>query len=209
MLKKFFVFFIVSVTIFSVSGVVGASMLIPAADQAKDHAMAPEKSPVITESGGDWWLERVDFIHYIKPTSPGKPAKSDNCYKLMGVKWTTLPVGYVINPTNPQGLDQNSITSEFSKSVETWDGATSADLFGNYAVDYGAQYGVQDYKNAIDFGNYPQSGVIAVTSVWYTRLGKKIVEFDIRFNAPQIWGSCFARFNRVDNNLSICYIVFI
>ena len=62
-------------------------------------------------------------------------------------------------------------------------------MFNNvYAVDYAAQYGVQNYVNAIAFGDYPESNVIGVTSVWYTRVGKKIVEFDMLFNTKFAWG---------------------
>jgi len=183
--KKIFAILIGTVVL-TVCGIVSASMMIPAADQAKDNAKAPEKSPAI---GENWDLERVDFVHYAKPANPVKPPKTETCYKLMGVKWGTLPVSYIINPTNEDGLSQSFITSAISVSAETWDNATSKELFNNtYAVDYGVQYGVQDYKNAIDFGDYSQDDVIAVTSIWYTRIGKKIVEFDIRFDTDFIWG---------------------
>lgn len=185
MVKKFFTILIGAVVL-TACGIVSASMMIPAADQAKENAKAPEKSAVI---GQNWDLERVDFIHYAKPANPGKPAKTDNCYKLMGVKWATFPVNYVINPTNGDGLSESFIISAISVSAETWDDETSKELFNDsYAVDDTVQYGVQDYKNAIDFGDYPQDGVIAVTSIWYTRVGKKIVEFDIRFDTDFSWG---------------------
>ena len=185
-MKKIIFTILVGALVLTVSGIVSASMMIPAADQAKEKSRAPENSPVI---GDNWDLERVDFIHYAKPASPGKPPKTETCYKLMGVKWTDLPVSYVINPTNSDGLGENFITSAISVSAETWDNATSKELFSNnYAVDYGVQYGVQDYKNAIDFGNYSDANVIAVTSVWYTRVRKKIVEFDIRFDTDWTWG---------------------
>jgi len=58
----------------------------------------------------------------------------------------------------------------------------------NSPVDYGAQYGEQNYQNAIAFGNYPDSNVIGVTSVWYTRAGKQIVEFDMLLNTDFNWG---------------------
>jgi hypothetical protein len=138
--------------------------------------------------GDNWDLERVDFIHYAKPSSPSKPGTS-TCYKLMGVKWSTLPVSYVINPSNPQGMAAESIVGAISASANTWDSATSKELFNDaYAIDYSAQYGVQDYVNAIAFGEYPDGNVIAVTSVWYTRVGKRIVEFDMLFNTGFVWG---------------------
>lgn len=162
-----------------------ASMIIPANENAKGKAKAPEKSPVI---GDNWDIERVDFVHYAKPTQPGA-GKQESCYKLMGVKWKTLPAVYAINPTNPQGLTEGFVTSAIAASAETWDSATAAELFSDaYTVDYTAQYGIYDHQNSIAFGTYPQSGVIAVTSVWYTRVGKQIVEFDMLFNTDFAWG---------------------
>src|SRR3989344_71429 len=144
-----------------VVGFAAASMLIPANDDAKENAKAAEKSPVI---GDNWDLERVDFTHYAKPNGVGS-AKSPSCYKLMGVKWNPLPVSYVINPSNPQGLLEGFVTSTISASAEIWDSATSSEVFSNvYGVNSSAQYGIQNFQNVIAFGDYPDSGVIGVTS---------------------------------------------
>jgi len=162
-----------------------ASMIIPSNDNAKENAKAPEKSPVI---GDLWGIERVDFIHYAKPVAPAKPG-ADACYKLMGVKWLSFPVSYAINPTNPQQLDEQFILSSMSTAAETWDIATSKELFNDaYAIDYSAVYGIRDYKNSIVFGDYGNNNVIAVTSVWYSRVGKQIVEFDQLYNTRFTWG---------------------
>lgn len=176
------------VTILALSITATASMMIPANDNAKENAKAPEHSPVI----GEYWdLERVDFIHYAKPTTPAKAPKTETCYKLMGVKWTTPPVSYVINPTN-SGLEETFVTSVISTAAETWDVTTASELFNNgYTIDYKAQYGVQNFKNAIAFGDYPDSNVIGVTSVWYTRVGKRIVEFDMLLNTDFTWGNAY------------------
>ncbi len=175
--------FALAILVFSVFA---AAFIIPANDAAKDSAPAPQHSPAIDES---WGLERVDFIHYAKPSGLGGASKADACFKLMGVKWNALPVSYAINPANPQNLSPEFVTSAISISAETWDSATSKELFNNvFAVDYSAQYGVQNYQNAIAFGNYPENNVIAVTSVWYTRVGKRIVEFDMLFNTNYAWG---------------------
>lgn len=172
-----------------VSSAVSASMLIPADDNAKINAKAPIRSPVI---GQNWDLERVDFIHYAKPSSPAKPS-AETCYKLLGVKWPALPVSYVINPTNPQGLAEDFILGAVSTSAETWDAVTSAELFDDaYATDYNARYGVQNYINAIAFEDYSDNNVIAITSIWYTRVGKRIVEFDMLFNTRFAWGDATA-----------------
>lgn len=174
-----------------------ATLIIPANDKAKENAKAPENSPEVDNS---WSLERVDFIHYVHP--PGNPSqgpKADTCYKLMGVKWKTFPVNYTINPTNPQGLTVAFVTSAISASAETWDAATSTELFNNaYTVNYSAHYGVQNYVNAIDFGDYPNDNVIAVTTVWYTPVGKRIVEFDMRFNTRFNWGNAIVNNAKMD-----------
>ena len=168
-----------------------ASMVIPANDTAKAHAQAPNKSPVINVNEvGDWELVREDFIHYYaKPTNPGKPPKTETCFKLLGVKWTSLPVAYVINPTNEDGLTAQDVTTAISQAAETWDDATNSELFKNkYAIDDTVTWGNQVYKNAISFGDYSDPNVIAVTSIWYTRRGKQIVEFDILFDTDFTWG---------------------
>lgn len=175
---------------------VTGSMLIPINDNAKENAQAPEHSQAI---GENWDLERVDFIHYVKPENLGKAGKTTTCYKLMGVKWKSLPVNYVINPTNPQGLSESFIISTISTSAEIWDASTSSELFNNdYTINYSTTYGIQDFKNSIDFADYPNDGVIAVTSVWYTRVGKQIVEFDQRYNTRFVWGDATINSSKMD-----------
>ncbi len=170
-------------------------MLIPANDNAKENAQAPEHSQAI---GENWDLERVDFIHYAKPVQQPSGSKPETCYKLLGVKWTTLPLNYAINPANPQNLSEYFITSTITASAETWDAATSKELFNSPAINYSAQYGVQNYQNAIIFGDYPDSSVIGVTSIWYTRVGKRIVEFDMLLNTDFQWGDATLNPERMD-----------
>jgi len=180
---------ILLLTVFSFS--VASAGVIPANDNAKDRAKAPQKSEAISDN---WELVRVDFIHYAKPENPGggKGGGGKNsgptCYKLMGVKWKQTPVSYVINPTNPDGLSISFVTTTIAASFETWDAETSTELFvDSYSVDSTAEFGIQDYINVIDFGNY-DTGVIGVTSVWYTLKGRQIVEFDMRLNTDFAWG---------------------
>ena len=86
-------------------------------------------------------------------------------------------------------MTDSFITGAVYTSAETWDAATSKELMNNtYTTDGTAVYGVQNYKNAIDFGNYPTAGVIAVTTVWYNPFTKAIVEFDVRFDTDWTWG---------------------
>lgn len=205
-MKLHYIASILIIAIFVLSVTASASMLIPANDRAKGKARAPEKSPVITEN---WELERADFIHYAKPpcnkNGVCEPELGENpscpdckgageepqtqCYKLLGVKWKSLPVSYVINPANPDGLSEGFVTGAISASAETWDAATSAELFQDaYTVDYAARYGVQNFENAVVFGDHPDSNVIGVTTIWYTPRGRKIVEFDILLNTDFTWG---------------------
>lgn len=189
-MKKLFLFLTLGILALSV---ISASMLIPSNDNAKEHAKAAENSPMISETdSGEWGLERVDFIHYAKPNNSGKPNKGGKggnaCFKLMGVKWKSSPVDYTINPTNSQGLDESFIVSTIAASAETWDEATSMELVNDvYTVDNGASYGIQNFENVIDFGSL-NAGIIGVTSVWYTRRGKQIVEADMRLNINFNWG---------------------
>lgn len=175
-----------------ISAIVSASMLIPNNEKARENAKAPEKSPVITATNaGNWDLERIDFIHYARPDGSvsTKPARVETCYKLLGVKWKSLPVDYIINPANPSGLSEEFITGTIATSAETWDSVVSSELFNNvYTIDYSAQYGVQNFKNAIAFGNYAQNGVIGITTIWFTRVGKQIVEFDMLLDTDFTWG---------------------
>lgn len=147
-------------------------------------------------------LDKITFIHYKDGTvkEVGRAAVGGaTCYKLLGVKWSSFPVSYVINPTNDDGLTPEFITTAISASAETWDSATSKELFNNeYQVNSTAQYGVQNYQNAIVFGNYPQSGVIGVTSVWYTRYGRQIVEFDMLLDTDFTWGDATNPSNVMD-----------
>jgi len=191
MKNKLICILILGILLFSITAT--ASMLIPSSDRAKERSKAPDKSPVITETeSGEWELDRIDFIHYARPDKPGKPPKgpkTESCYKLMGVKWKSLPVDYVINPLNPDNLSEDFVLNTISSSAEVWDDATSSELFNNvYTIDYTAAYGVQNYENAIVFGDHPDSNVIGVTSIWFTRKGKKIVEFDMLFNTDFEWG---------------------
>ncbi len=150
-------------------------------------------------------LEKIEFIHYKKNFAKqnGKAPKQSSCYKFLSprkVRWTSLLVSYVINPINPQGLDGGFITSAFFNSAETWDEAViNKELINNtYITDTTVAYGVQDYKNAITFGNYPTKGVIAVTTVWYNPALRSIAEFDIMFDTDFVWGDATVDSSKMD-----------
>jgi hypothetical protein len=173
---------------------VSGGMILPFSDEGKEHSSAPEHSPVISE---EFDIERVDFIHYTKPTNPAKPAPTaPTFYKLMGIKWKQLPVSYTINTVNTEGLSPDQVTSALSTSAETWDSVTTRELFSDSFKTANVAFGNRDGTNAIVFGPYSESNVIAVTSVWYSRPTKEIVEFDMLFNDAWAWGN-------VDSNPSL------
>ncbi len=161
------------------------AMIIPLNEKAKEKSKAPAKSPVINEN---WELERIDFIHYAKPQRKTK-GKREVCYKLLRAKWGNLPINYVINPLNSFGLDKDFITNAIFNAAETWDSATTNELFSDsFGLDENAKYGIQDFKNSIVFDEYPDENVIAITTIWYIPKRREIVEFDMLFNTKYKWG---------------------
>lgn len=176
-MKKLGLGILIAVVVLSLSGVA-----VAISNQGAEKSKAPD-------------LEKIEFIHWKKDFAKPervKAPKPPTCYKFLTgskVKWTALPVGYVINPINTQNLDETLITSAIFNGAETWDAATSKELMNNtYATDYTATYGAQNYQNAITFGNYPTAGVIAVTTAWYNPATKAIVEFDMMFDTDYDWG---------------------
>jgi hypothetical protein len=97
----------------------------------------------------------------------------------------------VINP-NYAGLDAAVITSAIMAGATEWDSHTGANLFGPYLIDNTANWdSTPDKRNELSFGNYNQTGVIAVTRYWISSVNKttkRIVEFDIMFDTDFAWG---------------------
>ena len=144
-------------------------------------------STVLAEPKEKEPIDSVTLIHYIDGRV--KLVGGGSCSKLLGVKWGILPVNYVINPTNPQNLPEVFIKTSIFDSAEEWDRWTSKELFNNnYEINYNVKWGEADNKNTYSFGNYPQSGVIAVTTYWFTRQSKKLVEYDVMFDTDFRWG---------------------
>lgn len=144
----------------------------------------------VLDTPKDKSIERIDFIHYVKPRNPASGPRTEVCYKLMGVSWSwNMPVRYVVNPNNTQGLTEAFITSVVLKSAEAWDSATPRELFNDtYTINYSVRYGVRDSQNSIVFGNYSNSNVIAITSVWLSKKTGQILEFDQLYNTRFLWG---------------------
>ena len=144
-------------------------------------------------------LEKVTFIHYKDGSAKiaGSAGKAPTCYKLLGVKWNSLPVGYVINPGSSDPINVGFVTDAIAGSAKTWDIATSKKLFNDFTpamIDYTATYDDTvedvDYRNEYVFGPISSTNVIAVTNIWYTRFGKQIVDYDVMFNTYYTWKNC-------------------
>jgi hypothetical protein len=139
-------------------------------------------------------VDSVTFIHYkdgkVKMDG-GKASKGATCYKLMGVKWKKFPINFVINPA----VDPNAVV----EATKEWDKYTSVELFGEYSIDSSANFDSSpDGRNEYSYGNYPQSDVIAITRIWYTRFGKEIVEYDVMFDSDFNWGDATQNPNVMD-----------
>jgi len=166
-----------------------------------------EKIEFIHCGPGFKWNDELKICEKVAKSPAAKAPKQPSCYKFLTptqVKWKVLPVNYVINPVNPvQTLDEAFVTSAVFNAAEEWDVHTTTELMNNASansIDYKATYGVQDYKNAITFGNYPTEGVIAVTTVWYNPATKEIVEFDIMFDTDWTWGDAATECGSTENS---------
>jgi hypothetical protein len=195
---------IILISIILLTAVASASVnnKISVDDQgSNDPSVKEEKIVGTTNDGKDFLVKKV-IVHYDSKSKSAKaPGSGSGCYKLMGVKWTTFPINYVINPTN-SGLNESDVISALSISSSTWDAVTSRVLFGAYQIDSNAQWndGARpDYKNSLVFGNNdPDPGVIAVTTTWYTLFGKKIVDYDISFETDYAWGDAAINATKMD-----------
>jgi hypothetical protein len=169
-------------------------------------------------------IQQRIFIHYEKGRQPPMPpdaeaakAGATGYYKLIGAKWKTFPVPLEVNPSNPSGLTTDFVLTAIGTAAEEWDsGAYSqsegiawygvtpdlfADTIGKTDKGYNDLAWTSDKmdgKNTIVWGNYPTSGVIAVTILWYNRATKTILEFDIVFDTDYTWGDATTTANVMD-----------
>lgn len=148
-------------------------------------------------------LDKITFIHYkdgtVKEIGVNRATfgGGNKCYSLLGVKWSSLPVNYLIDSTN-SGMSSDEVINAIAASTKTWDDATSKYLFNPYVIAYPSAtwddgiINPVDYQNEYVFGPVTSYGftnnVIAVTNIWYTRYGRQIVDYDVLFNTYYTWG---------------------
>src|SRR3989344_6024062 len=131
--------FLTILTLFLAVSVVSSLKVLPEDDSQINYF--PEKESKINQNSGSDVIDKIKFVHYAKQSINLKKSTA-NCYKLMGIKWKGLPVSYTINPDNPFGLSEVFVTSAIANSAETWDQATSKELFNNlYTINSSAEYG--------------------------------------------------------------------
>lgn len=175
---------------------IGVSASTIKTDEGCDANDVKEEIVGLSPDGKDVLVKGVIVHHKDKEAK----AKSNNgnskqggtatnpCSKTFS-SWRTTPVSYVVNPNNSQDLDPSFIQNAIESGVNEWDYYTSRNLVvDTYTVDTSAAWGVQDWKNAIVFGNYPDAGVIAVTTYWRYLRGGNIAEFDILMDEDFTWG---------------------
>ncbi len=211
---------LVSVVIFSLIAGLAIAKQIPMADKAKENTKEANMSPIIEFIGDDVevmppGLYSFTFIHYAdsfgkkpKPDKPDKGGGRDcDCYSYLGksVMWKDMPVNYVINPSNNSGLSNVDIADAILAGTAEWDSFVDSGLFGSYAFDPTANFDppdARDTTNEVSFGDYPTTGVIAVTRVWAYFYGnpanRKILEFDLLFDTDYIWGDASVNPNLMD-----------
>ncbi len=154
---------------------IAALLLVGAAGAVK-----PVKEPV----------DKVVLIHY-KDGVASRPAPVLDAasFKLLGMKWKSFPVDYVVDPSNDDQVS-GDVTASVTESFATWDAATSRDLFGDGGAPTMGSQVAQNGENVVFWGSMGEanSNIIAMTSIWYTRKTKEFVETDIQMNDDLAWG---------------------
>ncbi len=207
-MKKYLTFGLLITLIFSVGlvialpsnrGIDKAKGVSPAIDEEGLKA-PPEFVAELPESK----LTKIVFIRYAPGFQKNKPCNNDGvcdadergwCNDCKGEKEpepTTACYDFLAGSKPRWNWVENYYysTSELgvtsALATATWNDGTSATIFGN-GIPGSNPWGVYDYKNSILFGDYPEEGVIGVTSIWYR--GKNIYEYDIMFDTDYFPGT--------------------
>ena len=156
-------------------------------------------------------LSKVTFIHYRRghakpPSPPGLDKKGreqgDYTYIANGAKWR-VEENFLINPSseqNPDGSQDGVIIGAALDAMDEWEAAGDGALpiFGDLFPNPGVAYGNGAFRgyNTVSFGDYGDSSVIGVTSVWGYFTGKprdrEIIEAHVLLNDQFVWGDALA-----------------
>jgi hypothetical protein len=132
-------------------------------------------------------VDKIVLVHYKDNINAKGFSATDNStmYKLLGVKWKKFPVNYSINATNSE-LDPTAVITSINNAAQTWEGNTSGLSFLYTGTTVKTKS--QDNQNTVSWGPINNNNVIAVTTIWFTRNTKEIVETDIQMNSHLPWG---------------------
>ncbi len=136
-------------------------------------------------------LKKIDyFFRFVKSEKletakarGGKPDKKpkgggDKCCKTFA-HWPETEVPYYINPANNDINNPDCVTDDIIAGAEAWNSESSINL--TFAGTTATKVVDHNYTNEIFFRDEASGSTIAVTYTWYTRRGRKIVEFDMVF----------------------------
>lgn len=182
----------------------GPATVVPSGKKVVVPDQAIDNSPV---------LEKAIFIHYKKgfgkpgtecgngvcePSENAKKCPQD-CDEGANGEPKQKCYGFLTKGARLKSVEDLTIHPDLDftavlNSSSEWDSNTSTTLFGSSTVDSSANWDSQtpDGRNEFSFGDYSQSGVIAVTVAWGYFSGppwaREIIEFDILFDTDYTWG---------------------
>ena len=145
-------------------------------------------------------MKKIDFIHYANPENKNSGnVKNKGCYDfitfakldgtLIDLKQHNLPVNYVINPSNSQGIPENFVIDAIQSSADTWNNERKEELFNGYTLDYNISRPMVDGKNSIAFSDiFLDTSIIASASLYTEIDSDNIIEFDIALNSKIQFG---------------------
>ncbi len=166
------------------------------------------KSQIVTQKGD---LVQVVWIKRVKddeknPNSQAArykpPAPATKAYSLASYRWalSRYPGGvpYTLNPS-ASGLGEAAVTLAVSESLDAWNDATEAQsrrvtvFAAAPTVDDNAQVESTtarspDYKNVITWASLSDNNIIAMSTMWYNRWTRELVDADMVFNTYFAWG---------------------
>lgn len=126
-------------------------------------------------------------------------SETSSCYSYIakGAKWRAEETWNVSTANAPDSIkdDVAGILVNAINQWETADGHTNSimALLDNTIVVDESSFGDLNNQNEVFFGDYAQSGVIAVTSVWGTTVGppsqREIVEWDQLYDLDFAWST--------------------
>jgi len=178
----------------------------PAAAKAPDITSDTDVISLGTRPGpGGRPIQGFQIVHYRQgfgkpPGTPGGGGgggggDTSNCYAFLanGAKWKSTE-GYVVDPSNNEGLNPSDVTNAVAAAIGAWESAAGNAIFGagttgNLVLNLSNVNNV----NEVAFGNYSTGGVIAVTNVWGYFSGpssrRELVEWDMMIDTDFTWSS--------------------